>query len=576
MPLSATQSRDPREVVVVEPEAAADRLAVGEVEHLARRSGGGRRARAAGRRRRAPGWSGAASGRRAGRAGRSGAAPRAAGRTRRRRPPRRRRTSPGSAARTSRCPGTSRSRRAARACRVLREQVQDRVAQDLDLAGAAVAGVDLDAAVAGVEPRAGVGDAGQRQAERRAVGADVGLDAREQRVARRARPGGGGRRARASRARAAARASPGPRRRAAGCRRARRSCRRRGGRPAARRCRSCSHSAGEGCSRKRWTSRPAASARRTSRWPAGSRVRPKSERRVGQVDERRARRAAARTRARGARPGSGSASRVAQAPPQLAPATSASSPRAHARTSSGPVQRVAVEQLGEVADGGEAARAPVGVVLAPRWSASARSHGSSRRSSTTSSSGHTARSGSHGSASGIDPRGGRDRVADEPARERELDVRAHPVGAARAWRRGARTCRCVSQRSIPRVGHGDDLGRERVGERVGEQLAERLDEPVGAFGSVDVEHRSQGEVARRQVTLTSDPVEPGVRSCPHPPPCHTRMPGQRRSGSIPCHDGGRDLNHAHARPRALAVRDHDDLPLPARADHDRPVGARGA
>ena len=60
---------------------------------------------------------------------------------------------------------------------VLLQQVEDRVAQDLDLARAAVAGVDLDAAVGRVQLRAGVGGAGQRLAGRGAVGAHVGLDA---------------------------------------------------------------------------------------------------------------------------------------------------------------------------------------------------------------------------------------------------------------------------------------------------------------------------------------------------------------------------------------------------------------
>ena len=56
--------------------------------------------------------------------------------------------------------------------RVVGEQVEDRVAQHLDLAGAAVAGVDLDAAVGGVE---GEGGAGR-------VGPDVLLHAREEGV----------------------------------------------------------------------------------------------------------------------------------------------------------------------------------------------------------------------------------------------------------------------------------------------------------------------------------------------------------------------------------------------------------
>ena len=99
--------------------------------------------------------------------------------------------------------------------RVLGELVQDRVAQHLDLAGAAVAGVDLDAAVAAeLEPLVGL--TGERRAGRWAVGAHVGLDAREQRAGRGGRSRGGGRRPRAGRRRAAARARPGPRRRAAG------------------------------------------------------------------------------------------------------------------------------------------------------------------------------------------------------------------------------------------------------------------------------------------------------------------------------------------------------------------------
>ena len=62
--------------------------------------------------------------------------------------------------------------------RVVLEQVQDRVAQDLDLAGAAVAGVDLDAAVVLCQKRAFVVAGG-----RLTVGADVGLDAGEEGVA---------------------------------------------------------------------------------------------------------------------------------------------------------------------------------------------------------------------------------------------------------------------------------------------------------------------------------------------------------------------------------------------------------
>ncbi len=122
--------------------------------------------------------------------------------------------------------------------RVLGERVQDRVAQDLDLARAAVAGVDLHAAVVRVECGARVLLVGERGTGWRAVGPDVGLDAREQRARRGARRDGGGRRGRRLRPRrAASRGRPGPRRRAGGWRRGSRWGRRGGARRAGR-CRS--------------------------------------------------------------------------------------------------------------------------------------------------------------------------------------------------------------------------------------------------------------------------------------------------------------------------------------------------
>ena len=66
--------------------------------------------------------------------------------------------------------------------RIVLEHVQDRVARHLDLARAAVAGVNLDAAVAGMQPRPRVGRARQRLARPGSVGAHVGLDPRQQRV----------------------------------------------------------------------------------------------------------------------------------------------------------------------------------------------------------------------------------------------------------------------------------------------------------------------------------------------------------------------------------------------------------
>ena len=104
------------------------------------------------------------------------------------------------------------------------------------------------------------------------------LEAVQQACRRRSRPGGGGRRTR--RARAGARGCRGPTRRAAGSAGAPPSRPRGGGAPSGAPA-TFSHSAGDGCSRKRWTSRAAASAARTSTWPRGRRVSPNTLRRGG-------------------------------------------------------------------------------------------------------------------------------------------------------------------------------------------------------------------------------------------------------------------------------------------------------
>ena len=145
----------PAEIVVVEPEPAPDRLAAGEIEHLGGRQPGGGQVEQLGRPRRGPGWSGAASGRPAGPAGR-GVGPR----------PGRRRlvvvvdvagAEGGVDERRERLDvGAHHDDVAGLEAGVLGEQVQDGVAEDLDLTGPAVAGVDLKAAVAGVEEVPGV------------------------------------------------------------------------------------------------------------------------------------------------------------------------------------------------------------------------------------------------------------------------------------------------------------------------------------------------------------------------------------------------------------------------------------
>ena len=142
------------------------------------------------------------------------------------------------------------------------------------------------------------------------------------------------------------------------------ACRRRAGRPARAR-RSSPTAPGDGWRRKRCTSRPAASARSTARWPAGIRVRPKSEMRSGRVTSEGS--ACSRSHACSSRSaGLGSSSRCRRRLQSSACHAASSgevdltaSPAAHHLRA---VEGVAVEQLGEVAEGGEPASAPVGVV----------------------------------------------------------------------------------------------------------------------------------------------------------------------------------------------------------------------
>ena len=202
-------------------------------------------------------------------------------------------------------------------------------------------------------------------------------------------------------------------------------------------------------------------------------------REAGQAEERDAlgqvgqRRRCAEPLARGLEPlgGAGVGEPLPQPPPQLGlpgrllgHVDLASRPAAHHRR---PVQRVAVEQLGEVADGGEPPRAPVGVVLGAQVGRQAvqprllqaladdleqRPHGALRRPRV---------------GLGVDARRGRDRVADELVRERERDVRADAVGSAG---RGAEARgEALGEPALhPPCGNGDDVGLERVGEWVRE------------------------------------------------------------------------------------------------------------
>ena len=128
------------------------------------------------------------------------------------------------------------------------------------------------------------------------------------------------------------------------------------------------------------------------------------------------------------------------------------------------------------------------------WSASGASHGSSKCSSTTSISGHTARSGNHGSAFGSLP------VARASALETSVpgngkSMLAHTPSCAPGVtpELGGEALAQPALDALRR--HGDDLGCHRVLERLGDQPGQHRHQGVGAIGSVDVQH--PGRVRRR-------------------------------------------------------------------------------
>ena len=497
---------DAREVLVLEAEAPAHGLAVGEVEHV----GGGQAAAGevdqlgddaehrVGLAQRAVGEADAQVGR-----AQLGGERR---RTRRRRP-RRRRTWPGSAARTPRCPGTSRSRRAAAACR---------------------------------PPRAGGGSrrAGPRPGARGRGRSGSGCCGRAGRAAvgRRGGPAAG------------SRAGSGRRARRPGCARA--ACRRRASTgwwwatcscvPST----SCISRASwpqEASSRLSASAAVVSSARRTTGGrladllpqrgrgveeedvhlaPGGERAQdvevagrqPRQAEQRDALGEGGERGVGSQPLARGLEPLGGArlGEPRAQPPPQLrlprglgGHVDLAARPPAHHRR---PVQRVAVEQLGEVADGREAARAAVGVVLGAEvdrrgCAATARR----RHSPTTSSSGQTARCGDHGSVSGSTPDAvatasptsrcgnGNSTFAQTPSERPGVAPRLADI-------------RWVSQRSIPRVGTEMTSGANGSGSGSASSSPSASTRPSArsARWMWSIGHR---EVARQRTTLTSDSAE---------------------------------------------------------------------
>ena len=397
--------------------------------------------------------------------------------------------------------------------RVVLEQPDQHLAQHVDLAGRAVAGVHLHAAVgrrrargrrarrrrargwragraaasrAGCRPPVdGAGDAASRRGSRRARGAARGRRGRARRAA-------GGRRSSAERVVGRAATGPAAVGRPGRPRAPARPAAARGARRGARRARASSSTSVTGS--RVWPnsdSRAAGRARRRRSRSAASVSRvPHVGRRL--VDPRRAAAATARP---------ASAGRRSSGPP----APSVSPPVAPVGDQGRALHGVRREQRrpagGRRSSGGcGAARASSPSMPVPEVGGERRAPRlaeASRRS--TSSSGQTSRSGSHGSS--------RSRPSSSETSERGLrnrDARADAVAAARARRRaGGRAAGSATARRPgpapprPPAANGSSSG-------VGEQLAEPVGEQVGARGAVQVErHRGHPKPRHRQAPSTS-------------------------------------------------------------------------
>jgi hypothetical protein len=195
--------------------------------------------------------------------------------------------------------------------------------------------------------------------------------------------------------------------------------------------------------------------------------------------QRRARRRAALGRAGHRQP-------LAQPPPQagLPMVALARRPSLEQRR---PVERVAVVQLGDVVDAGEP---PPAARLVPRVSEVI---GQRRQPRLVQRLVDDLQERPHRPLRpprvlvGVDP--GRDRhgVGDHPPGRREVDVRAHAVVPARRHPEAGRHALAQPPLHAPRR-HRHDLAGERIGQRVREQRGKRRDERVGAFGPMDVQH----------------------------------------------------------------------------------------
>ncbi len=154
------------------------------------------------------------------------------------------------------------------------------------------------------------------------------------------------------------------------------------------------------------------------------------------------------------------------------------------------MQGVAVEQVGELPDTREPARATsrIWLVRSPvQMSCEARQPGLGESFVDDLEQRPDRPVGQPRVCVGLDAGHRRDGVADQPARRRELDVGAHAVEAP--GRRAEATRHSLGEPALHAARRdGDDLGGEGVGEGVEQKGAKRVDQAVCPFSSVDVEH----------------------------------------------------------------------------------------
>ena len=264
-----------------------------------------------------------------------------------------------------------------------------------------------------------------------------------------------------------------------------------------------SHSAGDGWSMNTCTSRPTASARSTLRCPAGSRVSPKSDSRAGrstipgssrnraQAPSTRSAGSGTPIRARSRRQSSACHTPSAGTRPILPPSPSTN----HLR----PMQGVPIEQLREMPNRTEPPSPPRRIHVLAR---SPQMRGQARQPRLPQTPIHHLEQSPNRPLRQpririrLDPRRRRHRIPNEPPRRREVDVRAHPIAPPIPRPEPIRHPLREPPLHAAR-GHGDDLGRERVGQRVGQQRAKRLDQAVGPLSSMDVEHVGESALNRQ-------------------------------------------------------------------------------